>query len=137
MNDWALWEASKQKGGLRPTHPDLFNGVETLIKNREGFWATSTTPRLPIPEQGKRWKGQAEFLRSLGRVESVSAMSRYRGITVCRLCQHSEATSHFNASDWEWPRDLTHYVRVHNHKPTAEFITFITRNAKALNEPFK
>ncbi len=109
-----------------------------MIKNREGFWATRTEPRLPTPvAQIKPWKGKAEFLRHLGRVESIAEKTLFRGFSTCRICGHANGSAEYATDHWEWPNGFGHYISDHNVEPTPEFKAYIDDLAIAMDRARK
>ena len=104
--------------------------------NREGFWWSKYEPHLPAPHAKKRpWKGQADFLAALRKVESGLHGQHFKGGSKCRVCGcvngSSEYKAEFMKSTWEWPSGFAHYVKAHNVRPSLAFQEFILAAAAA------
>lgn len=92
--------------------------------NREGFWRSSQNSEdreLPMPAEGKVWRGQAEFLDALEKLEAKANVAHYRGWSTCRLCKCVNGSTEFSARGWVWPEGYRHYVEVHNVRPSLAF----------------
>jgi hypothetical protein len=101
---------------------------------KEGFWYSEWEPHLPMPI-GSGWLGQeAKTLAAkLEAVEKWAKCEGYMGSSWCRLCPSTSPRGRMNGSHeyeldgWTWPEGLIHYIRIHNLKPSDEFIVFIER----------
>ena len=103
------------------------------LRKREGFWAKSEktviAEHLPFPLAHKKpWKGRKVFLSNLKEVEEQTTKVRVehmKGISVCRLCGKGNGSAEYSFNGWTWPVGLLHYVKMHNVRPSEEFIKFI------------
>ena len=68
---------------------------------------------------------RADFLRILSRVETKAERIKYRGASICRICQEQNGHEAFRLLEWEWPAGYRHYLAEHAVRPTAEFEVFI------------
>jgi len=98
----------------------------TDTHKQEGFWGSKHEPHFPMPEQNEKpWDGQIQFIDMLQKVQSISEIVRYRGMSACRVCGKLNGCATHIVDNWEWPSGFMHYIEDHNVKPTDEFIKFI------------
>lgn len=93
---------------------------------REGYWKSGEESLLPMPiPNEKPWKGKKRFLEALSKVESQARFEYCRGHSYCRICERENGTATFYFADWIWPVGFSHYIRVHNVRPSLAFQEFI------------
>jgi hypothetical protein len=98
---------------------------------QEGFWYSKDEPHYPHPKpRDKPWKGRAEFLKNLDKVESKAHSVSFKGSSLCRCCGQRNGSSTFTTKRWEWPEGLRHYVKDHNVKPSEDFLAYIESMTK-------
>lgn len=101
---------------------------EIKAGKREGFWYSKDEPNLPKPvPNSEPFDEQGEFLSRLAKKEKTASQTQYRGWSTCRLCKKMNGSCEFSSGGWTWPEGYSHYVKVHNVRPSDEFFTFITR----------
>lgn len=110
---------------------------------REGFWASlHATPvtdgekvplALPV-HTSTPWTGKRRFQRALAKAENLASLNEfitvYRGWSHCRCCGKPNGAAEFQVPfegghAWHWPIGLSHYIEVHNVRPSQAFIDFI------------
>lgn len=73
-----------------------------------------------IPEFDKQ-----EFINRLADVEDeLATMSRYRGISMCRINKVSRGCAEYAYGGWRWPEGLIEYIRL-GVPPSRAFYAFI------------
>jgi len=98
------------------------------VEHSEGYWASALCPLLPTAiHKDRAWHGKKQFLAKLDRVELQANRVQFRGISKCRLCNCQNGGGTFEYLGWRWPQGYSHYIDVHNIKPSAEFFAFVTR----------
>lgn len=92
---------------------------------REGFWASETNPKLPVPVPlPEPWEGKEEFVEKLFELEVSNTDCRkipYKGFSYCRICGKVNGTMTNEAMGWEWPTGYRHYIEEHNVRPSLAF----------------
>lgn len=110
---------------------------------REGFWASHATTdsdgekgiplAMPVHTSAP-WVGKRRFLRALAHMEETANSNNlivaYRGSSACRCCGKLNGSSEFQVPfegdhAWHWPNGFSHYIEVHNVRPSQAFIDFI------------
>jgi hypothetical protein len=92
----------------------------------EGYWYSRHTPQFPKPVPNDQpWEGQAEFLKALSKKEVGGPQHRFKGFSLCRICECINGSTEYESGEWSWPSGLRHYVEVHNVKPSDEFIEWV------------
>lgn len=89
---------------------------------------------LPFPVEKSHlpdWEGKKEFLESLSQVEKL--LTRYKKFSRqyesknCHLCDATNILDKiYHIFEFYWEDSLSHYVKVHNIKPSRRFIKLIT-----------
>jgi hypothetical protein len=92
----------------------------------EGYWYSDNEPWFPMPQPYLGlWLARDRFISKLKNLQLSAAETRYRGMSLCRLCKCVNGSSDFTAGDWTWPSGLLHYVENHNVRPSVEFEKFV------------
>lgn len=124
---------------------------------REGFWARTldlSDDRLPAAgsdedlmplampiHSSASWYGKRIFLRALAKAEDAASLSgysvQYRGSSTCRCCGKLNGSTEFQVPingghAWHWPNGFSHYIEVHNVRPSQAFIDFILDYASGM-----
>lgn len=118
---------------------------------REGFWAARATSdsdddegiplAMPIHTSAS-WTGKRRFIRALAKMEDLANRNEftvtYRGWSTCRCCGKPNGSAEFQVPfdgghAWHWPIGLSHYIEVHNVRPSQAFIDFVERYAGGLS----
>lgn len=112
--------------------------------HREGFWRSESEPNLPMPIHSDiSWTNKFRFLYYLHGLEEVATFVIYKGVSPCRCCGHMIGNREFTHKGFVWPQGLSHYIEVHNVKPSKEFMEFVineqlsvtARTINTLSEP--
>jgi hypothetical protein len=97
-----------------------------MSNNREGFWYSEYEKHLPMPVHNNNpWPNQEKFLLKLKSKQLVSHQVRYRGMSLCRICNCINGYADCNLDGWTWPSGYAHYIEKHNVKPSEKFYHFI------------
>ena len=112
---------------------------------REGFWAGGSEPGsnlLPRPITAeKAWKGKRVFLKALTYIEQSTQVhaEHYKDWSTCRVCEMINGSQDFRFESmnitWKWPSGYTHYVKIHNVRPSLAFQEFITLAYELMRSP--
>ena len=99
---------------------------------RVGFWYSRAEPDLPMPvEMPSPWPGQTDFVLGLSRVEGGLRQTRYRGFSMCRICNRSNGSGEVEHAGFRWPSGLMHYVTAHNVRPdNDEFVALMQKRGR-------
>lgn len=81
----------------------------------------------PYPEENIDWSDKINFLNRLGKIENALKIhGKYTPIKKskdCLLCdQKNVFNGYYNLKDIIWEDALTHYINVHNIKPSEKFM---------------
>lgn len=94
----------------------------------EGYWYSDYEPNkkypMPVPFDGV-WDKKELFLNRLDKKEKKASVTRYRGLSKCRICGCFNGSEEFTLNGWKWPSGFKHYVKDHNVLPTTDFMLFI------------
>jgi len=110
------------------------------IYKYESFWRKdknfktrdSRDKILPYPRPGKKWNNQELFLVKLAELQNYilknmkHKFTKYKKNKNCLICKAKNITTGlFTLTNMRWEDGLYHYIKVHNIKPSDEFIDFI------------
>ena len=98
-----------------------------------GYWKRIKSEKsdLPWPIENSFTLSEEEkevFLKELKRKESKSGITRYRGISLCRICEQTNGNAEYSLDDWCWPSGYMHYIQEHDVQPDEEFYKWIMDN---------
>lgn len=84
----------------------------------------------PFPKETVNWTDKLNFLNRLNKVNDIlKTHNKFTSINdkkKCLLCGQSDVfTGYYNLNDMLWEDSLTHYIDVHNVKPTSKFMESI------------
>lgn len=103
----------------------------------ESYWRNSIDEKIldssgnnfPYPKVEENWTDKLQFLRRLKYVsELLKKMKKYKvkKSKNCLLCNEKNITNgDFKLNNIIWEDGLIHYIKVHNTKPSEEFINMI------------
>lgn len=96
-------------------------------EKRVGFWKSSNEPELPMPVgHVESFDKKNEFLSRLASIEKYKAKEvRYRGFSICRICNCSNGISEYSFGGFVWPSGYSHYIEKHNVVPDKVFFDFV------------
>jgi hypothetical protein len=89
---------------------------------------------FPYPKEGKRWALKDDFIKRLQFIQSLiedklpnnQIYHLKENIRGCLLCEKKDnSTKLFFLDKYAWDISMTHYIKIHNIKPTDNFIDFI------------
>jgi len=105
--------------------------ISGSVKQTEGFWYSKDEPHFPMPVPcPDRVAFKSAVLRLLSLAEEKAHCIQYRGSSSCRLCDLRRNGSYtYVLGGWAWPSGYSHYIDVHNVRPTEEFRKFLTSSA--------
>lgn len=87
-----------------------------------GFWYSQWEPGFPLPATSDYARAD-ELAYSLELIESKAIEERYRGFSICRICQCMNGISTFIYKKGEdtyiWPSGFRHYLTAHRIQPPA------------------
>ena len=97
---------------------------------KEGFWYEGSGSSLPKPiALTEPWKNKSKFLKALSglesRVREHGRIRRYKGGSICRICECRNGSTEFEFKGWTWPVGFEHYVEAHNVQPSLAFQKFV------------
>lgn len=97
---------------------------------KEGFWYEGAKSSLPKPiALLEPWKDKGRFLKALAELESRvrehGRVKRYKGESMCRICECRNGSTEFEFKGWVWPVGFRHYVKDHNVLPSLAFRKFV------------
>ena len=97
-----------------------------------GFWKSSSEPELPMPVSNtESFNKKDEFLARLASIEKNKSTERkYRGFSVCRICNCSNGISEYSFGGFVWPSGYSHYIEKHNVIPDKVFFDFVMSEEK-------
>lgn len=79
----------------------------------------------------KNWSGKEQFLTKLSETEYFmkqdNMFRKFKNIKKCKICHEEVGTGQFKLGEVTWNDSLTHYVKKHNLRPSAQFIDTIYR----------
>jgi hypothetical protein len=109
-----------------------------ITKRYESFWRNNKTDNtrdtngniFPWPKHvDKQWNNQNTFLEKLKQIEEyLSSINRFskENIRECLLCDQKHVSdTTFNLNNIIWNNGLSHYIKMHNIKPSDEFMDII------------
>lgn len=97
----------------------------------EGFWWSEREPHLPKPVSSDvDFEGKAAVVEALEKLEKniythkdrAGTCVYFKGWSTCRCCGAENGSAEFSYKNWKWPDGLAHYVKVHNVKPSDDFL---------------
>lgn len=97
-------------------------------KNIEGYWnnKANSYPQYPLPvHREKPYFGKSVVLKRLSAAQDQAEVIRYRGWSTCRCCGENLGNEEYVFDGWRWPGGFEHYVRIHNVKPSNQFMAFL------------
>jgi len=114
----------------------------------EGLWRPNRETKIyddvgipfNYPKNSTRsWKSKALFLKKLERIqkslEKYKKFIPYPEAKDCLLCKKkSISTKLYRLLNVNWEDGYSHYIKVHNWKPTSDFIDFIYSNYIGINK---
>jgi hypothetical protein len=97
----------------------------------EGFWWSEREPHFPKPVSSDvAFEGKEAVIVALEKLEKDIYLHKdragtcvyFKGFSICRCCGAENGDMEFSYKNWKWPVGLSHYVKVHNIKPSDDFL---------------
>lgn len=104
---------------------------ESIFRDNKRSRTTDSEGKIfPFPKNMiKEWQNQVAFLYKMELVEKFLKESKrykkYKSINSCKICKKKITKGMFKIRNLMWEDGLFHYIKVHNHKPSDQFIDFI------------
>lgn len=115
-------------------HWAIIGSSSTYPSVGEGFWrqTKASGTSLPYPEQGSSGIS-SEFKKKLEAIQKDTRMSRYCGLSKCRICHKDNGSGEYKIHtvyngvevELRWPEGYMHYLTKHKIKPSREFMEMI------------
>jgi hypothetical protein len=82
------------------------------------------------PKEETKWGGQEQFINKLKKVEKyldkIKKSNKLENPLNCKLCDKKNiATKEYKVNKVVWNEGLSHYIEIHNIKPSEEFMDYI------------
>lgn len=104
---------------------------ESVFRENKRSRTTDSEGKIfPFPKEMKQeWQNKEAFLYKMELVEKFLKESKrykkYNSVNSCKICKNKITKGMFKVRNLMWEDGLFHYIKVHNHKPSDQFIDFI------------
>lgn len=104
---------------------------ESVFRENKRSRTTDSEGKIfPFPKEMKQeWQNKEAFLYKMELVEKFLKESKrykkYNSVNSCKICKTKITKGMFKVRNLMWEDGLFHYIKVHNHKPSDQFIDFI------------
>lgn len=95
----------------------------------EGFWWSPQEPQFPKPVGvTEPFPDKDIVVTALEKLHEEIILHKkgqcvyFKGFSTCRCCKGANGSREMSYKHWKWPEGLLHYVKVHNIRPSEEFV---------------